>query len=376
MKTPLSWRNVWHNKVRSLVALCGIMFAILLIFMELGFYGAARTNATAVYDMLDFDVAVVSPECLYLGQLGDLPRHRFEEIRSINGVESLSPLWLQVGRWRNSGTREDWDMLALGIEPSDRPFQDSALNDRLPEVAMHDRALSDSVSRSEYGTLTAGAGSELVHQRIRIVGQFTMGAGFVAGSAIITSRQTFLDVFREASHERPNIGLIKIAPNASPRKVASEITARMSPVAIALTRSEFLNNEQAFWLKVKPIGIMFHTGVFVAVIAGIVILYQVLVTEVQTRIREYSTLKALGYQDRFVYGVVVRQGLIYSWLAFIPAFFFSLVLYFFVRMNALVPIRMDTGRVGTVLVLTALMCLCATLLGLRKLQTSDPADLF
>ncbi len=196
MKTPLSWRNAWHNKVRSLVALCGIMFAILLIFMELGFYGAARTNAIAVYDMLDFDVAVVSPECMYLGQLGDFPRHRFEEIRSIDGVESLSPLWLQVGRWRNSDTREDWDMLAIAVEPSEQPFRDSALNGRLPEVAMHDRALSDAVSRSEYGILTAGVGSELVHHRIRIVGQFAMGAGFVAGSAIITSRQTFLDVFQ------------------------------------------------------------------------------------------------------------------------------------------------------------------------------------
>jgi len=376
MKTPLSWRNAWHNKVRSLVALCGIMFAILLIFMELGFYGSARTNAIAVYDMLDFDVAVVSPECMYLGQLGDFPRHRFEEIRSIDGVESLSPLWLQVGRWRNSDTREDWDMLAIAVEPSERPFRDSALNGRLPEVAMHDRALSDAVSRSEYGILTAGVGSELVHHRIRIVGQFTMGAGFVAGSAIITSRQTFLDVFQEASHERPNIGLVKIAPGASPRKIASEITAQMSPVATALTRSDFLKNEQAFWLRVKPIGIMFKTGVLVAVVAGTVVLYQVLVAEVQTRLREYSTLKALGYHDRFVYSVVVRQGLIYSWLAFIPAFFLSLLLYLLVRMKALVPIRMDIGRVGAVILLTSIMCLCASLLSLRKLKTSDPADLF
>ncbi len=376
MKTPLSWRNAWHNKVRSAVALSGIMFAILLMFMQLGFYGAARTNATSLYDMLDFDVAVVSPECMYLGQLGDFPRHRFEQIRSLSGVESLSVLWLQVGRWRNSNTRDDWDMLAIGIEPSQRPFRDSTLNDQLPELAMHDRALSDSVSRSEYGILTAGAGSELVHHRIRIVGQFTMGAGFVAGSAIITGRQTFLDTFQEASHERLSLGLVKVATTASPRKVASEITAQMSPVATALTRSEFLRNERAFWLSVKPIGIMFHTGVFVAVVAGTVVLYQVLVAEVQARLKEYSTLKALGYNDRFVYSVVVRQGLIYSWIAFVPAFFLSLLIYLFVRVVALVPIRMDLGRVGTVVGLTVIMCLCATLLSLRKLQASDPADLF
>src|SRR5437879_6733475 len=145
MKTRLSWRNAWHNKVRSLVALCGIMFAILLIFMELGFYGAARTNAIVVYDMLDFDVAVVSPECMYLGQLGDFPRHRFEEIRSIDGVESLSPLWLQVGRWRNSDTREDWDMLAIAVGPSERAMLGSALSGRHHEVDMSNLDLSDDV---------------------------------------------------------------------------------------------------------------------------------------------------------------------------------------------------------------------------------------
>ncbi len=203
-----------------------------------------------------------------------------------------------------------------------------------------------------------------------------MGAGFVAGSAIITGRQTFLDTFQEASHERLSLGLVKVATTASPRKVASEITAQMSPVATALTRSEFLRNERAFWLSVKPIGIMFHTGVFVAVVAGTVVLYQVLVAEVQARLKEYSTLKALGYNDRFVYSVVVRQGLIYSWIAFVPAFFLSLLIYLFVRVVALVPIRMDLGRVGTVVGLTVIMCLCATLLSLRKLQASDPADLF
>src|SRR5437879_1587471 len=145
MKTPLSWRNAWHNKVRSAVALSGIMFAILLMFMQLGFYGAARTNATSLYDMLDFDVAVVSPECMYLGQLGDFPRHRFEQIRSLSGVESLSPLWLQVGRWRNSDTREDWDMLAIAVEPSERPFRDSALSGRHHEVDMSNLDLSDDV---------------------------------------------------------------------------------------------------------------------------------------------------------------------------------------------------------------------------------------
>ena len=376
MRTPLAWRNVWHKKVRSLIALCGIAFAILLIFMQLGFYAAARTNATSIYDAFDFDVVVLSPEYIFVADPADFPRHRLEEVRAVQGVESVVPVWIQLGEWRNSETRDAWDMMALGVEPEQRPFRDSAVNDQLPLLFVRDNALSDSLSRPEDGHLAPGLTSELQHHRIRIVGQYSIGAGFIAGATLITSWETFLEVFKQASHEQINLGLIKIAQNATPRDVVAAIKSRVWPVATALTRADFAKAEQKFWLKVKPVGIMFTTGVLVAFVAGTVILYQVLAAEVQSRLREYATLKALGYNTRFVYGIVVRQGLVFSWLGFIPAFFFALVIYFLLRTQALLPVRMEPTRVVAVVLLTSAMCLSATFLAIRKLRAADPADLF
>jgi putative ABC transport system permease protein len=121
---------------------------------------------------------------------------------------------------------------------------------------------------------------------------------------------------------------------------------------------------------------MFTSGVLIAFVAGAVILYQVLASEVQNRMREYATLKALGYGDRYVYGVVVRQALIFSGLGFVPAFFLALLLYFLLRTQALVPVAMELTRVAGVSLLTAAMCLIATFLAVRKLRGADPADLF
>jgi putative ABC transport system permease protein len=376
MKTPLAWRNVSQSKVRSLIALCGISFAILLIFMQLGFYGAARSSATQVYDALDFDLLVVSPQYVFLARPAQFPRDRLEQLRAIEGVESAIPVWLAVGEWRNPETRDRWHILSLGLEPAQRPFRDQAFNDQLPLLKIPDNALGDVLSRPEDGPFMPGVSSEVQHHRIRIVGRYAIGGGFVAGSTLVTGRDTFVKVFKGTLADQPNVGLVKLAPGISPRAAAVEMKKRLWPVATALTRSELSSAEQHFWLNVKPIGIMFTSGVLVAFVAGAVILYQVLASEVQNRLREYATLKALGYGNGYVYGVVVRQALIFSGLGFIPAFVLALGLYFLLRTQALVPITMELTRVASVFLLTAVMCLSATFLAVRKLREADPADLF
>jgi len=272
MKTPLAWRNLWHKKGRSLIALCGIAFAILLIFMQLGFYAAARTSATTVYDAFDFDVLLLSPQYIFVARPADFPRHRLEQARAVQGVESVVSVWIDVGEWRNPETRDGWNTLTIGVDPAQRPFRDPVVNDQLPLLVIRDNALSDSLSRPEHGHIAPGISSELQHHRIRIVGQYTIGAGFVGGATLITSRGTFLEVFKQSSHEQINAGLVKIAHGASPRAIAAEIKRRVWPVATALTRADIAKAEQTYWLKVKPIGMMFTSGVIVALVAGAVIL--------------------------------------------------------------------------------------------------------
>jgi putative ABC transport system permease protein len=376
MKTPLAWRNVTQNRVRSLIALCGISFAILLIFMQLGFYAATRSSATRVYEALDFDLLLLSPQYVFVARAAQFPRNRLEQVRAIDGVASVDPVWIGLGEWRNIDTRERWNILTIAVEPERRSFRDDAINHQLPLLKVVDTGLSDRVSRPQHGAIDTGVFSEVQNHRVRIVGRYTIGAGFVAGATMITGRGTFMRIFPEASPDNITLGLIKLAPGASSEKVATEIRNRVWPAATVRTRADLASSEQRFWLQVKPIGIMFTSGVLIAFIAGAVILYQVLASEVQNRLREYATLKALGYGNRFVYGVVVRQALIFAMLGFVPAFFFSMGLYFLLRTRALIPVAMEATRAGGVLFLTGLMCLSATFLAIRKLRAADPADLF
>lgn len=376
MMTPLAWRNVAHSKLRSLIALGGISFAILLIFMQLGFYAAARSSATQLYETLDFDVILLSTQYVFTARPAQLPRNRLEQVRAIEGVKSVAPIWIGAGKWRNPETGKQWITLMLGVEPALPSFRDEAVNRQLPLLTVADNVLGDLLSRPENGPIVAGVDSEFERHRVRVVGQCIIGAGFSGGATLVAGRDTFLRIFPQAAADRISAGLVKLHPGISAESAAVEMRKQLWPRATAVTRRELFDSEQAFWLHVKPIGIMFTSGVVVAFFAGAVILYQVLASEVQNRLREYATLKALGYGSGFVYGIVLRQALIFSLLGFIPAFFMAFFLYFLLRSQALIPIGMEFTRASGVLLLTIAMCLSATLLAVRKLREADPADLF
>ena len=376
MRTPLAWRNIVHAKVRSLVALAGISFAILLIFMQLGFHSAARNSAMLVYNGLDFDLLITSPQYMFLSRPRELPLDRLEQLRAIPGVDKVTPIWLGWGEWRNIDTRRGWGMLVIAVDPAQKPFRDDSINSQLDKLTVDDSALIDRVTRPEYGPIDIGKTSEIGRHRLDIVGQYSMGAGFVAGGAVITGDGTFKRLFPETDMKQINFGLVTLKPGVSSGEVVSSMNQLLGKTAHAISRAEIARYEENFWLTEKPIGIMFTSGVLVAFLVGAVILYQVLISEVQNRIKEYATLKALGYGNGFVYGVVVRQAIIFVVLGFVPACLISSILYYLLRTQALLPVFMEWGRTGIVAGLTACMCLGATAFAVRKMRAADPAELF
>lgn len=376
MKTPLAWKNLSHARRRTATALGGVAFAILLIFMQLGFYASARDGAVLIYEAMDFDLLVVSPEYVNNTRPGDFHRSRIEQARSLKGVTDVIPLWLAVGDWRNPVTGEAWDMLLVGVRPGDRPFRSSALNAQLPPLATAGTALFDRRSRPEYGhPPLAGTAAEINGRRVDITGEFAVGTGYVAAGATIMSRQTLARINAGGDEDRVNVGLVKLQPGARARDVRAALAALGANDTLVLTRPELLAREQHYWLRTKPVGIMFTCGVIVALLVGAVILYQILVSEVQHHRKEYATLKALGYNAVRVRGVIFQQGLMLALLGYVPALLAGALLYRVMWSWVYLPVTMEWSRALGVLLLTLLMSLAASALAARTLGRTDPAEL-
>ena len=135
-------------------------------------------------------------------------------------------------------------------------------------------------------------------------------------------------------------------------------------------------NEQRFFAEVKPIGLMFFSGVLLAFSVGGIILYQILSAEVTNHIKEFATLMAMGYKERFLVMVVVQEATLFALLGFVPALFLALFMYVVIGWATQLPMVMTAARFLGVLVLSIAMCAVAGLIASRKVGRADPADLF
>jgi putative ABC transport system permease protein len=107
-----------------------------------------------------------------------------------------------------------------------------------------------------------------------------------------------------------------------------------------------------------------------------VIVYQILYTDVSDHLAEYATLKAMGYKSRFLYSVVLQEAFILAVLGFIPGFALCLGLYKLVRDGTALPMFMTWDRIITVFFLTLIMCIVSGVIAMRRVQAADPADIF
>ena len=110
-----------------------------------------------------------------------------------------------------------------------------------------------------------------------------------------------------------------------------------------LTSKEFAQNEIDYWGS-QGIGFIFGMGVMVGFIVGIVIVYQILYSDVSEHLTEYATLKASGYSDRYLLGVLLQEAFLLAVLGYIPGFLLSFGLYKLTYAATLLPIAMKFNR--------------------------------
>jgi putative ABC transport system permease protein len=118
--------------------------------------------------------------------------------------------------------------------------------------------------------------------------------------------------------------------------------------------------------------------VAVSCVVGVVIVYQILYTDIADHMKQYATLKAMGYRSGYLFNVVIQEAIILSVLGYIPGFLSAIGLYAFAAnatSNAL-PVEMDIQRAVSVFLLTVVMCIISALVSVRKVVTAEPVELF
>ncbi|WP_236146896.1 ABC transporter permease DevC [Scytonema millei] len=381
-KIPLAWHQLMKEKTRLLVAIAGIGFADMLIFIQLGFNDSLYDSATQTQSLLQADLVMINRQFESLSTLQSFSRERLYQTLAYNGVSSVSSIYIGRGEWKNPATRIDRTILIWGIEPNAPSFAVPEIQQNAKRLQLLNTALFDRASRPEYGAIAETVekqGSvevQLNRQNIRTIGLFRIGASFAADGNAIVSDSTFLKLLPERKSNQIEIGLIQLKPGTNSESVKAQLTANLPNDVRVMTPKEFAEVEKYYWESQGAIGFIFGLGVVVGIIVGIVIVYQILYTDVANHLPEYATLKAMGYSDRYLLGVLIQESLILAILGYIPGFLISLGLYQIAAAAILMPIGMKVERAIFVLAITFIMCSLSGAIAMQKLRSADPADVF
>jgi len=381
-RLPIGWLQLVHNKTRLAAALAGVSFASVLILMQLGFLGALIASIKLPYDQMNADILISASDMNTLADGGPLPRQRMFEALAIEGVQNATPLYYGKVEWKQpDGSIRNLDM--FGIDPSVETLRNPAINARLSDISLADVALIDAKARNVPKSLFAGitAGEpyrfEVKGRTLTVVGSFEIGGGFSADGYLVVSDQTFLRLFPQRVAGAPNHILVTLAPGADAALTLDRLRATLPAYdSIVRTVEEAFDRDQAFQTTQRPVGLVFGFGVVIGILVGIIIVYQVLSTDVAEHLKEYATFKAIGYSQRFFLSIVFEEALILAILGFVPGFLVSFLLYTVVAAVTGLPLAMTGVRAVLVLIGTLGMCALSGAIATRKLARANPADLF
>ena len=379
---PLSWMLLTRQPVRLLVALAGISFAGILMFMQLGFRDGLFDASVTVHRLFDADLVLISPRSASSVRMSGFPRRRLIQTLADPSVEGVTPVHWGLMLWRNPETRRNRAILALGFNPDDPFFLDPGLAEQTGVLKQKGRILFDRLSRPEFGPIADWYNdgrvveTEIAGNRVRVEGLVSLGTSFGADGNLLTSTETFLDLMPQKSPGGIEVGLIRLQPGTDPDLAVERLQQRLPDDVTVLTKQGFIDFEQNYWKSSTSIGFIFTLGAAMGFVVGCVIVYQVLYTDVSDHLPEYATLMAMGYRVSHLLGVVMREGFYLAALGYVPAYLAGQGLYWFVRDATKLPVGMDPARAITVLVMILVMCMLSSLLAMRRLIDADPAEIF
>lgn len=381
-RTPLGWLQLNHEKGRLLVALAGIAFADVLMFMQLGFQNALYDSNTRVNRAMAADIILLSPKALNLQNLSTFSRRRLLQAKDVPGVQTSTALYINTITWRNPQTRLNATVQVLGFAPDQPAFNLPEVNQQLDKLKLPDTVLFDRGARGKYADAIAQVNqgkivtTEVDRRTLTIAGLFSLGASFGADASLMTSDQTFLRLFPRRDAASVSLGLIRVKPGYDAQQVATALKAHLPEDVRVLTAQEYVQFEENYWRTASPIGFVFGLGTTMAFVVGVVIVYQVLSTDVNAHLKEYATFKAMGYGNSYLLSVVFEEAIILAFFGFIPGATLPLGLYALAANATALPIYMTASRAVFVLGLTIVMCALSGAIATRKLQSADPADMF
>ena len=381
-RTPIAWLQLSHRPLRLAAALAGVGFANVLVFFQLGLSGGLYDSQKRPIQQFNGSLAVIPRRYTNFGEPAGFSRTRLLQVLGFQGVRGVSPLRLGKLQWLNPETQESTQALVMGVDPGLPALMLPELSAQRSSLQLQGGVLFDKASKTSAGPVTArleqgqSFNTELNGQRTNVNGLFQLGLTFAADINLITSTSNFQTLFPDRDPDEIQIGVVQLQSGADVSDVQKRLNNVLEPSLQVLTVEELQQREVDHWKRNTSFGLIFGLGVLVGFSVGGIVVYQILYSEVGEHISEYATMKAMGYDDRFVVAIIIQESVILASLAFLPSLIVSALLYRVLMQATGLLVVMSFSRAALVFTTTLLLCSGSGWLATAKLRRLDPADVF
>lgn len=374
---PLARRMLMHRKPRFVLAIAGVGFAVLVMFMQIGFITGFTESQTNLIPLLNADLVMVNSKRDTLSRVGPtFERNWLIQARQVEGVAEVIPLYEDYVPIKNPDTERIRFIHTLAFPAESHavalPGLDSA---RTSEILKRPNTfIWDAQARDLFGDIVKDAEIEINGRYIRVADFVHIGSSISRDGFVILGDGAWFAL--GGKPHNVSKGLIRLKKDADVEKTLATINQRLGSEVSTFTVQQLKDREDHYSITGTPVGVIFGSGLIIGFIIGIVICYQILFSEVLDHLPQYATIRALGFSDAYVLKVVLKESVLLAFIGFIPGYLATLLLYeFLANVSGFVMVA-TIERIFLVLLLTLPMCCIAGLLALRRALQADPAEVF
>ncbi len=388
-RTPLAWKNLTCEPRKLGLAAGGVGFAVLLMFMQIGFRNALFDSTVQVAQLLKADLFILSRSRNNLPNEQRFSQSTLEQARGIPGIRDIVPIYIERAATELRVIGNPSRLIrVIGVPLTGTVFVDRDMDDKRQMLTDPRSALLDRMTKTSYGFERKNLAKlreqevELSGKQLRIADWVQIGTDFVHDGSLIVSEEAIRHFFplraggRDDSLKVVDFGLIQLEPGTNIEQVRKAVRALAPDQIDVMTKKEIVRREIKFWGTATPIGIIFTVGTVMGLVVGTIICYQILYTDITDHLAEFATLKAMGYSSTYFGQLVLMQSIYLTFIGFIPGFAVTVGLYTLLSKTTGLIMLLSVQRVLFVFMLTLVMCIVSGLLAVRKLWSADPANLF
>jgi putative ABC transport system permease protein len=370
----LATKSLLHDKLRFLITVVGVAFAVTLVFVQVGLFVGLLDNASITIDHIDADLWITSHNTANIDFSHTFPESYVERVRAIPGVARADNLiiWF-MNISLPTGAVEGTEIYALeDFSRWNMPWNVAEGN--LEDLRRGPNFFLDSSATKRYGPFATGEYREVLGRRLKIIGRTVDAKSFT------TTPLSFLD-YRLAQSLNPSelrgrttYVLVKLAPGSNVEHVRAEIRRRL-PYNDVYTKTEWAERSRRYWVDSTGLGLNMYLTVFLGCLVGIVVVAQTLYTSTMEHIKEFGTVKAIGGGNSEIYAILGKQATIAAVAGFALG---ALQAYALRPVMAKIDLKLIISPTFSAIVFVGaiVLCLSAAMISFRKVASIDPALVF